>query len=156
MQATFSGRRVQPDYKQINLSIWPMPTVEIVWRPGQPYSGLAISNKQEASFEHAHSWRLRPPISSTSHVSIGTGSGLMLGGKKHLSLNNLCFNIKILWNELPRHKGHVCVKNKQNSPVNFLVRAEFLTTRPPLVITLLHSRNGWGVRMTPKKVHTQI
>ena len=31
------------------------------------------------------------------------------------------------------------VKNKQNSSVNFLVRAEFLTARPPLVITIPHS-----------------
>ena len=38
------------------------------------------------------------------------------------------------------------VKNKQNSSVNFLVRAEFLIARPadrpPLVITIPHSLNG--------------
>ena len=34
---------------------------------------------------------------------------------------------KKLWDELPRHTGHVCKK----LPVNFLVRAEFLTARPP-------------------------
>ena len=37
----------------------------------------------------------------------------------------------------------MAVKNKQNSSVNFLVRAEFLTARPPdrppLVITIPHS-----------------
>ena len=36
---------------------------------------------------------------------------------------------KNIWDELPRHIGHVC-KNKQNSSVNFLVRAEFLTAQP--------------------------
>ena len=44
------------------------------------------------------------------------------------------------------------IKNKQNSSDNFLVRAEFLnarppdrqTARPPLVITVPRSLNGWG------------
>ena len=35
---------------------------------------------------------------------------------------------KNIWDELPKHIGHVS-KNKQNSSVNFLVRAEFLTAR---------------------------
>ena len=46
------------------------------------------------------------------------------------------------------------VKNKKKSSVNFLVRAEFLTARPPdcrtarppLVITIPLSFNGWGVK----------
>ena len=36
---------------------------------------------------------------------------------------------KMIWDELPRHIGHVC-ENKQNSLVNIFVRSEFVTACP--------------------------
>ena len=47
------------------------------------------------------------------------------------------------------------VRNKQNSSGNFLVRADRSPARPPdhpsVVITIPHSLNGRGVKMTEKE-----